>query len=143
MTHQNDTFKFTNSYLSHVAVVKMPRDSLFNTSFSQCLLLSNNISQQSYLISIYMLSFELIPFFFSDALALFKNSDVLIVRSCKHYKKRMDSEALAKLLPRVHIRVTNWFLWGLFTLKDNIAELNKRERICNARFCLIINNLYC
>lgn len=86
MIRQNDTFRLTDSYLSNITVVKMSRDSFVNTSFAQCLLISNNISQQNYTCCLFSKS----PFF-SDALALYKNSDVLIiVRSCKQYKKRMD-----------------------------------------------------
>lgn len=103
MIRQNDTFRLTDSYLSNITVVKMSRDSFVNTSFAQCLLIYNNISQQNYTCCLFSKSL----FFYSYALALYKNSDVLIVRSCKHYKKRMDFEALVKLLPKVHIRVAN------------------------------------
>lgn len=46
MIRQNDTFRLTDSYLPNIAVVKMPRDSFVNTSFSRCLLLSNNIANR-------------------------------------------------------------------------------------------------
>lgn len=48
MIRQNDTFRLTDSYLSNITVVKMSRDSFVNTSFAQCLLIYNNISQQNY-----------------------------------------------------------------------------------------------